>query len=150
MGWHITTDPNWVGGWIAKQIGGSFCPAHSTTIGLTPDGRQLCAGVLYEQYNGRSIVAHIAVSGRMTPAFLAAIFDYPFNVCGVEKVISPIPSDNAASIRLCAKMGFRQEGRIRDAAPNGDILLFTLPNNECRFLGHRYHGKIRARAPART
>jgi RimJ/RimL family protein N-acetyltransferase len=148
MGWHLVTGPE-AGAWVAAQIDGSYQPG-STAIGLWRasdafDG--LVAGVLYEQWNGVSIVAHIAISGRMTPAFLAAIFDYPFHVCGVRKVISPIASDNLRSIKLAINMGFEHEATLKDAAPTGDILLFTLTKTKCRFLEDRY-GKKCPRAPA--
>jgi hypothetical protein len=146
MGWHLVTGPE-AGLWVATQIDGCYVPG-TTAIGLKRDD-QFSAGVLYEQWNGRSLVAHIAVKGRMTPAFLAAIFDYPFNVCGAHKIICPIPSDNFASITLARKMGFRQEGRIKDAAPNGDIRIFTLARLHCRFLEDRY-GKKCARSPSRA
>lgn len=147
MGWHITSDPQRVASWVADRIGGSVT-GNSVTLGLAKDDG-LVAGVMYEQWNGRSIVAHIAVDGRMTRAFLRAIFHYPFIHCGVDKVICPIPSDNARSIRLATNMGFIEEARIRDAAPTGDILIYTLNKTHCRFLGEKY-GQIRANAAARA
>lgn len=148
MGWHLTTGPL-VGKWVAQQINGSYQPG-GEAIGLFRDGIGIIAGVLYEQYNRRSIVAHIAIHGRVTPAFIAAIFDYPFNVCGVNKVICPIPADNKRSIALAENMGFQEEARIRDAQPTGDILLFTLPKTQCRFLGEKFSGKIRSIPAARA
>lgn len=148
MGWHLTTDASLVGPWVAQQIGGSYQPG-SVAIGLVRDGG-LTAGVLYEQWNGRSIVAHIAVTGRMTPSFLAAIFDYPFRVCGAEKIMCPIPSNNERSKALATNMGFSQEACLKDAAPSGDILIFTLSKPDCRFLKDRYIGKIRTHAPSRA
>lgn len=147
MGWHLITGQE-AGAWVAQQINGSFSPDSCEAIAVARDG-VIQAGVMYDQWNKRSIMAHIAVSGRMTPAFLAAIFDYPFNECGVTKVICPITSDNARSIRLCKHMGFTQEARIKDAAPTGDVLLFTLTKSACRFLKDRY-GKKCAKAAART
>jgi len=149
MGWHISTDAAWVGPWVAEQIGGSHLPGN-VAIGLSKDGLGLVAGVLYEQWNGRSIVAHIAVRGRMTPSFLAAIFHYPFTHIGAHKVLCPVPSDNARSIRLAINMGFREEARIADAAPTGDILIFTLTKAACRFLEEKHLGKIHAIAAPRT
>jgi hypothetical protein len=148
MGWHLTTAADWVGPWVAQQIGGSYQPG-SVAIGLSRDGVGLTAGVLYEQWNGRSIIAHIAVCGRMTPAFLAAIFDYPFNVCGARKVICPIAASNKRSIALATNMGFSQEACITDAAPDGDMLVFTLSKSNCRFLEERY-GKKCTRTAARA
>ena len=140
MGWHLVTGAD-AGNWVAEQINGSYQDG-TTAIGLKAHG-VFSAGVLYEQWNGRSIVAHIAVSNRMTPAFLAAIFHYPFIVCGAHKVLCPIPSDNARSISLATRMGFDLEARLRDAAPTGDILIFTLTKANCRFLKDRYGTKIK-------
>ena len=140
MGWNIVTGPR-AGMWVASKINGSY-QSGSEAIGLERYGT-FTAGVLFEHWNGKSIVAHIAVTGRMTPAFVAAIFHYPFIVCGVAKVICPIPSDNTRSIKLASNMGFEKEAVLKDAAPTGDILLFTLPKHNCRFLGDTYRGKIR-------
>jgi hypothetical protein len=149
MGWHITSGPE-VGRWVAAQIKGcSYHPDTAVTLGLWRDDG-FAAGVLYEQWNGRSIVAHIAVTGRMTPAFVAAIFDYPFNVAKVEKIICPVYSDNPRSAALASHMGFRCEAKITDAAPDGgDIQLFTLAKKDCRFLEARY-GKKCAVSTARA
>jgi len=32
-------------------------------------------------------------------------------------------------------MGFVEEARIKDGAPNGDIIFLTLAREKCRFLG---------------
>lgn len=146
MGWHIITDPTWVGPWVAERINGSHQPG-GVCIGLSNDGLSLVAGVLYEQWNGRSIVAHIAIDGRITAAFLAAIFHYPFIHCGAEKIICPIASENARSIRLASHMGFVHEATLKDAQPVGHILLFTLTKSDCRFLGEKFLGKIRTTSP---
>jgi RimJ/RimL family protein N-acetyltransferase len=69
---------------------------------------------------------------------LYAIFDYPFNICDVEKIIVPVASENAESLRLVKKMGFTEEARIKDAHPLGDIVLLTMLKKDCRFLGERY------------
>jgi hypothetical protein len=39
-------------------------------------------------------------------------------------------------------MGFSEEARIKDCHPDGDIILYTLKREDCRFLGERY-GKRR-------
>lgn len=135
------TNDHAAGEWVAKRIRGSYHQDASQSLGLTRNGA-LVAGVIYENWNHRSIVCHIAVEGRMTPTFLAAIFDYPFNVCQVEKIIVPVGSDNKESVALVTNMGFEQEGRIKDAHPEGDIILFTLARDACRFLSEKYQKRI--------
>lgn len=138
MGWNITSGAI-VGHWVAKRIRGGYFAERSNALGLEKNG-ELVAGVIYENWNHKSIWCHIAIDGRLTPRYLAAIFDYPFNICQVEKIIVPVGSDNEESIRLVEKMGFTEEGRIKDARPEGDLILFTLSRNACRFIGEK-HGQ---------
>ena len=147
MVWSITNGDH-VGRWVAERINGAF-HSGSTAIGLERNGN-IVAGVLYEHWNGRSVVAHMAASGRLTPAYVAAIFDYAFNVCGCHKVILPVASTNAKSGKFVRKLGFTQESHIRDASPDGDIVFYTLTKQDCRFLGSTYHRKIRTVAPSRS
>lgn len=141
MGWSIITGPE-AGHWVADRIEGGYFAERSEAIGLKRNG-ELVAGVIYEHFNHRSIWAHIAAEGRMTPAYLAAIFDYPFEVADVDKVICPVGSDNVKATKLVKKMGFTEEARIRDARPAGDIVIYTLCRGDCRFLGRRYKERLR-------
>ena len=140
MGWHIETGPK-VGQWVATQIDGGYFAERSEAIGLERDG-ELIAGVIYENWNHRSIVCHIAFLGRLTTAYLAAVFHYPFEVCDVEKIIAPIRGDNHRAMALVQNMGFLEEARITDATPTGDLVFFTLTREKCRFLGGRYGQKF--------
>jgi L-amino acid N-acyltransferase YncA len=101
---------------------------------LQKDG-QTIAGVIYENWNQASIMCHIAVEGRMTKGYLKAIFAYPFEICKVKKIIVPVTSDNVKSLKFVTNMGFVEEARIKDGAPNGDIIFLTLAREKCRFLG---------------
>jgi RimJ/RimL family protein N-acetyltransferase len=115
--------------------------ANSQSIGLEKDGN-IVAGVIYEDWNGQSIVCHIAVIGNLTPTFVAKIFDYVFRQLGVYKIIAPVASINSESIQLVTHMGFKEEAIIKDAHPSGDIVIFTMTKNECRFLGEKYGKKL--------
>ncbi len=140
MGWHITSGPE-VGEWVCSQTGGGYHAERSNALGLRK-GEELVCGVVYENWNGRSIVCHIAFQDRLTPTYLAAIFDYPFNVCGVDKIIAPLGSKNVKALKVVSKMGFTEEARIENADTDGDIVFLTLTREACRFLGHRYGKKI--------
>ena len=124
-----------VGPWVAKKIFGPWTGAPA--IGLERHG-EMVAGVIYENWNRRSVTCHIAVQGLMTPAYLGAIFHYPFIHLGVDKIIAPVAEGNDESIRLVLKMGFREESKIEDAHPDGALLLYTMKRDQCRFLGDRY------------
>jgi hypothetical protein len=147
MGGHLTSGPV-VGHWTAKRVNGAFFEGGATAIGLERDGK-LVAGVMYENWNGKSLMAHMAVEGRLTRDFIGAIFTYPFITCGVNKIICPISAKNSKSIKLVLNMGFICEGKIADAHPDGDVAFYTLTRANCRFIGDRY-GKKRTLAAAGT
>ena len=140
MGWNIESSTE-VGEWVCSHTGGGYHEARSNALGLRKDG-ELVAGVVYENWNGRSVVCHIAFMGRLTPSYLAAVFDYPFNVCGVDKIIAPVSSGNSKALRLVGKMGFTEEARIHNADTDGDIVFLTMARESCRFLGRRYGQKV--------
>lgn len=137
MGKNIVSGPV-IGRWVMDKMGGQFSSDTSTAIGLQKDDGSIVAGVAYENWNGRSIVAHMSITGLITRKFLWAIFDYAYRKCGVEKVILPVESDNARSIKFVGHLGFTEEARIADAGKTGDIILFTLRKRDCKFLGDAY------------
>lgn len=128
-----------VGHWVASQMYGMYAEGQSQAIGLERNGK-LVAGVIYEDWNHRSIVCHIAAI-RLTREFLQEACGYAFNVCGVNKIIAPVDSDNEKARRFVQKMGFVLEATIRDATARGDFLLFTMTRQQCRYLER--NGKIR-------
>ena len=140
MGWRIVSGPH-VGAWVTAQTEGAFYPDRSVAIGLERDG-ELVAGTVYENWNGKSVVCHIAWQ-RVTPAYMAAVYDYAYNVANVDKIIGPISSNQTRALALVSKMGFSEEARIKDAAhDSGDIVLMTQTPDKCRFLEPRYGQKI--------
>ena len=133
LGWRIVQGAE-IGYWVAERVQGKYFAEGSSAIGLQKDGKTI-AGVIYENWNQASIMCHIAVEGRMTKGYLKAIFAYPFEICKVKKIIVPVTSDNVKSLKFVAKMGFVEEARIKDGAPNGDIIFLTLAQEKCRFIG---------------
>lgn len=126
-----------IGHWTAKRLGTVYTEQAAEAVGLVRDG-EVVAGVIYEAWNGASIQAHIVVEATLTRHYLWAIFHYPFEVCGVRKIICPVAVSNARSARLAERMGFACEARLTDCAPDGDIDLYTLARADCRFLGGSY------------
>jgi RimJ/RimL family protein N-acetyltransferase len=139
VSFEITSDHS-AGFWTAKKVDGGYFQERSRCLGLKKNG-EFVAGVIYENWHGKSITCHIAVTGKMTPAYLSAIFDYPFNVCNVGKIIVPVSSANITSIKFVEKMGFQEEARIKDAMADGDMVIFTMPKERCKYLENRYGKK---------
>ena len=128
-----------VGPWVAKKIFGPWngVPA----IGLERRG-ELVAGVMYENWNRRSVTCHIAVQGLMTPAYLWAIFHYPFVHLGCDTIIAPVSEGNEESIRFVKNLGFQEQARLPDAHPDGSLLIYMMWRKDCRFIGARYGKRL--------
>ena len=133
-----------VGHWVMGRIGGFFDPVCMSAIGWQSDGR-LTAGTAYRDWNGVSIEGQIAADRPLTRGFLFAIFDYPFRQLGARKIIATTTADHIRSIRLLRRLGFVEEACLRDAAPGGDLIIYTMRREACRFLGD-HHGQESVRS----
>ena len=126
--------------WVCKKLHACY-EEGAEGIGLERGG-DLVAGVCYENWNGRSIMCHIVIDGRMTPEYLAAIFHYPFTYLGVDKIIVPIVQSNKDSIKFVTKLGFTYSTALKDAHPDGDINLYEMLRENCRYVSERYAKRI--------
>jgi len=128
--------------WVDAINGGTPDPC-AIGIGLERDGR-LIAGVKYDAWNGASICGHVAASSAhwLDCGFLFAAFDYPFNQLHVRKIIGLVDAANARARAFDEHLGFQLEATIHGAAPGGDLLIYTMTREQCRFLDLKdRHGK---------
>lgn len=105
-------------------------------MGLWKNG-DLVAGVLYDNFTGRSVQMHVASDGTkrwMSKAFLYLAFDLPFNKWRVNKIIGLVDSTNIDAQRFDENIGFHLEHVVTDAGPKGDLLIYTMTRQQCRFL----------------
>jgi RimJ/RimL family protein N-acetyltransferase len=134
----VADEPLRVGEWVCERIGGTFNASLSTAIGLENDGR-LIAGVVYDNYTGRSIAMHVAGEGGhwMTREFARVCFDYPFRQLGVNKVLGFVDSTNTQARRYDEHLGFVLEHVITDAGKSGDLCIYSMTAAQCRWLRAR-------------
>jgi RimJ/RimL family protein N-acetyltransferase len=135
----ILNEPHRVCRWVSEQMGGQSWSA-AVGIGLEEDGR-IIAGVVYDYWNGASICMHVASepgSRWMTREYLWICFAYPFNQLGVRRVTGLVPESNMAARKFDEALGFELETRLKDAHPDGDVLVYKMTRDKCRFLGERY------------
>lgn len=121
--------------WVAKQMKRGEGYGLSRGIGVMEDG-ELIAGVVYNEYNGVNINAHIAGIGKnwLTKSFLWVMFDYPFNQIGVKRISAFIEDENKEAIRFDTKLGFIYETKLEGAYVNGDILVYVMRREDCKWL----------------
>ena len=105
-------------------------------LGLIRGGR-LVAGVIYNNFGGANANMHVgAEEGArwMTRDFLRAAFDYPFNQLKLRRLTACVHSNNRRAIRFDEHLGFKYEGTQRHYYTDGDMLIFGMLREECRFL----------------
>ncbi|MBI3715660.1 MAG: GNAT family N-acetyltransferase [Betaproteobacteria bacterium] len=129
----IVVDAERVGRWVCERTGGSY--SEGTAIGLEEDG-ELIAGVLYDHYNGQSIAMHVAAAGKrwMTREYLRACFAYPFLQLRVKKILGFVDSANQEARRFDEHLGFAREATIADAGKEGDLIIYSMTPEQCRFI----------------
>jgi RimJ/RimL family protein N-acetyltransferase len=119
--------------WVAKRTSefGNF--GASVGIGME-DEAGLIAGVVFADWNGPNIVAHIASDGSkrwMTKHYLWMIFDYPFNQVKATRITCLIGEGNKESRNLCEHFGFTLETTLESAHPSGDLLVYRMWKKDC-------------------
>lgn len=102
------------------------------------------AGVVYDNFNGATIHAHIWVDAERKPsrAWMAAIFDYPFNRLGVGKIIGQVNSFNYEAIKLDEHFGFVKEAEVKEYFDTGaSLIVYSMKKHQCRVLNSKRWSK---------
>ena len=118
-------------------------------VGLVRDGCiQAVAG--YNGWVGRSCCFHGAIDDRaaISRTYLRAIFEYPFDQCGVTNLLALVSVENKLSLSFCERSGFKAIDRLTAAGLDGeDALLLKLERRYCSWL-RGTHGKEKSPASA--
>lgn len=124
-----------IGEWVYAKTGGTFVPEISQAIGLEQDG-ELIAGAVYESWNGVAMYVHLAIANKhgLTRDFIKFNFKYAFDQIGVRKLIGLVSSANSNAIKLNKHFGYEIEAVIKDGVPDGDMLIFTMNRQQCKYL----------------
>ena len=121
--------------WVCQRIPVAVS-WQTPAIGLADNG-QIMAGVVYTDFNGPNVLAHIAaVPGRrwINRDFLWAIFHYPFETLKVKRITGLVGESNKDCQRFSRHLGFKIETKLKDADPSGAMFVFRMYRNECRWL----------------
>ena len=103
-------------------------------IGFEQEG-EIQGGVVFTNCTPTNVNAAIVLEAPLTRQFLRAVFFYPFLQLKVKRISALVDASNERSLNLTRKLGFKQEGRLREAAPDGgDTLVFGILKSECRYL----------------
>lgn len=130
----ITADKDRIYEFVSRRINhwewGNF-----TALGIERHGR-IIGGVLFNQYveNVRCSI-HCAGDGNwLTRDFLWMVFDYAFNQLNCKVIVNTVPVSNKESMRFTEHIGFTPSLPIKDGAEDGDLMVFVLHKDDCKWL----------------
>lgn len=132
----VTQQDSWLGPWFCKVQGVDFIPGASVYVGLV-EGEEVLAVAAYDNYNGANINMHIAaVPGKrwLIREYLWYCFHYPFIQLQVRRVTGIVPSSNLQARKFDENLGFTLEATLKDAHPEGDLLVYVMTKESCRWL----------------
>lgn len=117
---------------VARMYGLDHVPwVQWTAIGIK-DSHGMAGGIVFTDYNGRDIEAHIAIRPKSRGAIVFGYgFCYVFSQLQCARISARIEAGNVKSRRICERLGFVQEGIKRQAGRNGqDCILYGLLKDE--------------------
>ena len=125
--------------WAIERIG--FKPRDDVrAIGWRENGA-LRAVTLYDGFSECDCNMHIASDGTgnwLRRAFLVTCFMHPFAQWGLRRVTGLVPAKNTDALRFDLHLGFEQEGYLRHALPDDDLVLLGMLRENCRFIPPDY------------
>ena len=125
---------------VSEKIGYGRKTDNFTAIGLESDGK-LVAGVIYSDFNGSNITAGIAGEGNwLIREFLWFMFYYPFMQAGASRITACVETNNLQSQRFVEKLGFELEFSMKRAGRFGDLLIYRMFRENCKYL-ERHHAR---------
>ena len=137
---QIITEPKeQIAQYVIERINSTSTPDdlfRYTALGLLKDNK-LVAGLIYTDYVGTSIDIHIGAHPNkrwMTKELLIMIFHYPFIQLGVQRITAKIASKNKDARNLAERWGFTQEGAMREAIKDDDLIIYGMLKNECKWI----------------
>lgn len=114
--------------WVGARLGETICPPY-TAIGATKDGQELCAGAVFNNYNGSNIEITLYAPHCMTRGGIRAIHDYLFRQISANRVTAHARRSNKRARKNLERFGFQFEGvqkRFYGPAKADDAFLYAL------------------------
>jgi len=120
--------------WAKEVIGIEGVPGNVTAISLVDNNDEFLAVTVFSSFTATNMDMHIAARPKsrwLSRSFFNASFEFPFRVLEVARVTGLIRAENLNAQRFASRLGFKYEGCMRKAFPDGgDLVLYGLLREE--------------------
>lgn len=98
------------------------------------------AGVAYTDHNGPNICMHVVATGKswLNREFLWFCFHYPFEQLGVRRITGIVGEGNVEARKFDEHLGFTLETTLKGAHPTGDLLVYKMEKDDCKWLSQDF------------
>jgi len=120
--------------WVCNRLGvKSLDPCRA--IGIIHD-KSLIGGIVYSNYRDGNIEISMAVSSPKwgTRQNFRALLGYPFRQLGCRRVTCLVKAKNQSVRTFLCRLGFREEGILRQGFVDDDAAILGMLKAECRWL----------------
>lgn len=130
----LVHDRNRVVSWVLQACYGSTADVNFA-VGVERSGK-LVAGFIIYGWNGAHALLTVRVDEPMstTREWWRLMFAFPFVQLRAKCLRATILATNEKSLDLARNAGMLEEHRMVDARPEGDVIMFLMRPNQCRFL----------------
>ena len=134
----IIRDPDRILPFVDTTIGGNERFSRNChCLGIEDGEGKLLGGVAFTSFDGNGVALHSAGSSRawLNKLFVRAVFEYPFKQLGCRRLTTLVREDNEHAQTIALKAGFKYEGMLRAAEPDGcGLLVYGMLRDECRWI----------------
>jgi RimJ/RimL family protein N-acetyltransferase len=128
-----------LGKWVCEKVDPEWHDGN-ISVGVLRDGRPVAA-VMFSDFNGANVHAHLRCEDAygMSRSFICAVFNTAFRGIRAQRVTAACAASNSRIVTVLKKMGFQMEAVLREFLPDGDIYIFVMRPDHCRYL-EVHHG----------
>ena len=113
--------------------------ANSSAIIVVYNDAQILGAVVFHDFNGANVQMSIVTTSEKWAGkdFIKTCFDFAFNCLKVSHISVAVREDNEKSLTLVRRLGFMQEGIIRQSTMADvpkDQIVFGMLTDECRWI----------------
>jgi RimJ/RimL family protein N-acetyltransferase len=122
--------------WVAAHIPHVDGFEGAATIGILDDDGVPLGAVVYHEYRGNDIQLSCAADSPrwLNRKALATIFRYPFVQLKCSRVTAMTPSKNTNTRQFLERVGFKQEGIMRQGFVSDDCVVYGMLRSECKWI----------------
>jgi RimJ/RimL family protein N-acetyltransferase len=136
MGRLLTDEVQRVAAWVASRTGQDTTWGECYALGIERDG-EIVSGVVFNNFNGVSASAHIAVDkpGKDMLLLIRSACDYAFRHAGLKRLTGMVPASSPKVMEFDLKIGFQYECTMKEAAYDGsDLNVLVMWARTCPWL----------------